>query len=249
MSTINDSFGGFTQQAGDGPEKKAEGTLPVFIKQILLQQDDVFKLFGFEYKMVSTVAVVRNIDHSSTKITYSLEDRTGKINGHLWIEEGEAPRGAGIMLNTYVRVVGAVRQQGDAKSLLIYKIHPVKGINEVNTHMIEVVNARFQAEEYCKGGQMPGGNANGHVKMETTYGFGDSTASSTQGIEGKSLVIYKALQASTAINPELGVSKQELYQKFPHISPHEIDNIITRLSDDGQIYSSIDVNHFVSCHH
>lgn len=150
------------------------------------------------------------------------------------------------MLNTYVRVVGAIRQQGDSKSVLIYKIHPVTGVNEVNTHMIEVVNARFQAEEYYRGGQMPGGNANGHIKKEVTHG--DSMASSTQGIEGKSLVLYRAIQASSANNPELGASKQELCQKFTHISPQEIDNILDRLRDDGQIYSSIDDNHFVSCY-
>ena len=55
-----------------------QGTLPVFIKQVYKQKDDLVKMWGFEYKMITTVAIVRNIDHSSTKITYALEDLTGK---------------------------------------------------------------------------------------------------------------------------------------------------------------------------
>lgn len=48
------------------------------IKQILTQKDDIMSMWGMEYKMITTVAVVRNIDHSSTKITYQLEDLSGE---------------------------------------------------------------------------------------------------------------------------------------------------------------------------
>lgn len=34
-------------------------------------------MFGFEYKLITSVVIVRNINHSSTKITYSLEDFSG----------------------------------------------------------------------------------------------------------------------------------------------------------------------------
>ena len=46
------------------------------------QPDDVIDLYGFEYKMVTVVAIVKSIDHSSTKITYSMQDITGnkKLN-------------------------------------------------------------------------------------------------------------------------------------------------------------------------
>ena len=54
------------------------------------------------------------------------------------------------MLNSYARVIGAVRSQGGNKSIMIYKIDSVKGINEVNTHYLEVLNARYMAEEFEK---------------------------------------------------------------------------------------------------
>lgn len=56
-----------------------QGTLPVLIKQILNQKDDVVNMWGLEYKLINTIAVVRNIEHSSTKVTYSLEDLTGAL--------------------------------------------------------------------------------------------------------------------------------------------------------------------------
>jgi replication factor A2 len=44
------------------------------------QPDDVIDLYGMEFKMVTVVAIVRNIEHTSTKITYSMEDITGNKN-------------------------------------------------------------------------------------------------------------------------------------------------------------------------
>lgn len=55
-----------------------QGTLPVFLKQILSQTEDTTKMWDWEYKMVTSVALVRNIEHSSTKITYTLEDFSGE---------------------------------------------------------------------------------------------------------------------------------------------------------------------------
>jgi replication factor A2 len=66
-----------------------QGTLPVLIKQIYRQKDDIIKSWGFEYKMITAVAIVRNIDHSSTKITYALEDITGEREIRLTLTESK----------------------------------------------------------------------------------------------------------------------------------------------------------------
>lgn len=61
------------------PIVEFQGILPVFIKQIHAQKDDMIKMWGFEFKMITLVAIVREIEHSSTKITYTLSDITGKL--------------------------------------------------------------------------------------------------------------------------------------------------------------------------
>lgn len=84
------------------------------------------------------------------KLSFKINYFTGRIEAHFWVEEGEAPAVSNVMLNSYARVIGAVRSQGGNKSIMIYKIDSVKGINEVNTHYLEVLNARYMAEEYAK---------------------------------------------------------------------------------------------------
>lgn len=166
----------------------------------------------------------------------------GRISAHLWVEEGDVPTGAGIMLNSYARVIGAVRQQQDTKSIMIYKIRPVKSINEVNTHYLEVINARYQAEEYYRGNN----DGAGDIKMETASQVNAAVAG-TQGPTGKSLAIFKVIQASGSANPDRGISIQELCSKFAHISAAEMRSIIDNMSGEGHIYSTIDSDHFVSC--
>lgn len=158
------------------------------------------------------------------------------------MEEGDAPSETGIMINTYARVIGAVRQQGDVKSIMIYKIHPVKSVNEVNTHLIEVVNSRYQAEEYHKGG-----SGNEGLKMEVEGGYADTHSSNQSGPQGKSLLIVNAIKISGEMNLERGVSIDELKQKFSQITMNELTGILEKLISDGHIYSTIDSKHFLAC--
>lgn len=193
--------------------------------------------------MISTVAIVRNINHTSTKISYDLEDMTGTISAHLWIEDNEAPTISGVNINTYVRVVGSVRQQGDEKLLLVYKIQPVEGINEVNTHFLEVVNARYMAEGYVKGGV---GVPMGREIMEIDPAPTQMVTIYTQGMkDGKSEAVYKAIQASGS--SQNGMNRQDLYRTFSHISENEMARILDNMLEGGHIYSTIDSDHFHAC--
>lgn len=151
------------------------------------------------------------------------------------------------MLNTYARVIGAVRSHNDTKSIMIYKIQPVKGINEVNTHYLQVVNSRYQAEEYYRGGTGDG-DAGANVKMEVD-GDRPRTQSSfaSQADGGKSKALHNAIVAGGLTYPERGLSRQELYDKFQHISRAEIDRILDTLSSDGHVYSTVDSDHFLGC--
>jgi replication factor A2 len=209
---------------------------------ILQQQEDIIKFYGFEYKMVTVVAVLRNIDQTTTKITYDLEDDTARIQAHLWMEENDAQQ-PNIMLNTYVRVVGAVRSSGGTKTIMVFNIHPISGPNEVNTHRLEVVNARYQAEAYANGDKGAGSEkkmVSGSVKMEV------DTSNLQKAVDGKDKAILE-LVGTYGTEHEAGCSREEIYNKFPKIPRTEIDSIIDRLSTDGNIYSTIDMDHFLAC--
>lgn len=129
---------------------------------------------------------------------------------------------------------------------MIYKIQPAKGANEVNTHYLEVLNARYQAEEFSKGGSA--GGFEGTSKMEVD-GFGGvkQEPAESQGLQGKAAVIFNAIRAVPDNRAETGVSKQELIKKFPSFSVAEIESILDKMSNEGQIYSTIDSDHYLSC--
>lgn len=72
------------------------------------QPDDTIELFGFEYKMVTVVAVVRNIEHTSTKITYQLEDISGK-NRKLTVNQHRLTNGQ--LKATLTHTTGSTRRK------------------------------------------------------------------------------------------------------------------------------------------
>lgn len=193
------------------------------------------------------MAIVKGIEHTSTKVTYLLEDITGQIPAHLWVEEGDLPlQTSGVMIGTYARVIGSVRQTGDNKSLMIFSIQPSKGPNEVNTHYLEAIHARYKLEDLYRGGS----------STSTGFGVADTAAPVKMEVEmvggsqlkGKPSAVFQAIQSLSKSNPEVGANRNDLAKKFPQISASELSKILDDLSAEGNIYSTIDPDHFLSCY-
>ncbi|XP_055907720.1 replication protein A 32 kDa subunit [Eupeodes corollae] len=245
---MNDSFGGDTFNATQGggagaaTEQKAEGVVPVVLKQVLESPEGNFQMWGMTFGMVTNVAIVRSIDTSSTKMTYHLEDHTGQIEAHYWLEEGDALKAPDIMLNNYAKVFGTVRQHGGQKTLMVFKMLPVTDANQVVTHLLEVLHSRFKAEEYSK-------------KIDSAGGFGDfsmgggaqpsaqSGGGNNLGLDSKQLAVFQAIKNHAS---EEGISRMDLQKKFNHMSRSELDNALDFMTSEGHIYSSIDADHFLS---
>lgn len=107
-------------------------------------------MWGMTFGMISTVAIVRNIESASTRLTYLLEDFSGQITAHLWVDEDDTSKSPDIMVNSYARVYGTLRKFDGKKTIMIFKMFQVGSINEVTTHFLEVLNARYKAEQYSK---------------------------------------------------------------------------------------------------
>lgn len=182
--------------------------------------------------MCSFVAIARNVDISSTKMTYRLEDHTGVIDAHFWLEDSDggnanAPQ---IILNTYCRVYGTVRTQNDRKTVMLFKIEPVTTINEVTTHLLEVLNARYTAEKLAKensteySSEFAGSLANGFGGLAVNNNApkpstASVSAASTTGMKGKDLAVFEAIRQ---FKGERGLSITELLRKFNHINEPEM---------------------------
>lgn len=57
------------------------------IKQALHSGDDGVKIWGTDIQIVSIIARVRNIRMQSTKITYTIQDMTGRMRAVLWLDQ------------------------------------------------------------------------------------------------------------------------------------------------------------------
>ncbi|XP_055534957.1 replication protein A 32 kDa subunit [Wyeomyia smithii] len=242
---MNDSFGasGFNATAtgsGAAQENKAEGILPLTIGQILESSEDGIQLYGVHYSMLSLLAIVRNVEHSSTKITYRLEDHSGQLDAHLWLEEGNSDKVPGVSTDTYARVIGSVRNHGGTKTVMIFHINQISSPNEVTTHLLEVLNARYKGEQYAKGAA---GGAEGASEQPSasTGGFME-TDGNAMGLSGKQLVVFKAIKNHMS---DTGISRQELQKKFSHINAAELATIVDYMTQEGIIYTSVDSDHFL----
>lgn len=67
--------------------RRASRTAPIVIRQAIHSNDDGFKIWGTEIQIVTLVARVRNIRMQSTKITYTIQDITGRMRAVLWLDQ------------------------------------------------------------------------------------------------------------------------------------------------------------------
>lgn len=185
----------------------------MLIKQVLNSPEGNFQMFDMTFSMVYVKAIVRNIETSSTKITYLLEDSTGRIDAHYWLEEGDTLKAPDVMVNNYATVFGSVRSQGGQKTLMVFKMLPVNDPNEVVTHVLEVLNARYKAEEYATKGSSYG-DFGGTASVKSSTGGG-----SDLGLEGKHLAVFQAIKNHNSTD---GISRAELKRKFTHMTDNEL---------------------------
>ncbi|XP_058058890.1 replication protein A 32 kDa subunit isoform X2 [Anopheles bellator] len=196
-------------------------------------------MFGNHYTMITIVAIVRKVEYASTNVTYELEDHTGRINAHYWLDDNTPNSTPSVVPHSYARVVGSVRNQDGTKVIMIFKIDQVNSPNECTTHLLEVMHARYKLEEQHKRKAELGITTNATSSggfMET-----DSVGASL-GLNGKQLAVYKAIKSHVSA---IGIDRKELQNKFSHINSAEMATIMDELIGEGMIYSTVDGDHFL----
>lgn len=207
-------------------------------------------MFGLNYTVITVVAIIRKIDYTSTKITYTLEDHTGKIDAHFWLEEENAKQPA-LTQNAYARVIGALRTAGDNKVIIIYHAEEITKIGDVSTHLLEILFSRFQAEAFQKKGVVKPSfsqlaNNNETVAMDTAESKPDLETTNPHLLTGVSLAVYQAIQAYGKEGGTLGLERRVLQNKFSKISAQELETILGHMCTEGMIYSTVDTDHFLT---
>lgn len=255
----DNSFGGGSPQVSKkGDQKRAQNIMPVTARQVLSCPDDGFKIGSLDVYLVTLVGIVRAVETTSVKITYTLEDNTGCIEGVHWIdgqdESGQAAHPQ-VVENTYCRLSGTIRSQGEKRYIMAFNIQQIEDFNEVTTHFLEV--ALFFKKAEALSGMGGGGVQDSNMNSTAFNGNGmsnnlsNSLMTSSVGqsapINGLTNVQSKALEAIKSCNVENGLYSEDLVEQLRGVaSKHDVMNAVEFLCGEGHVYTTIDDYHFRS---
>ncbi|KAF3428686.1 hypothetical protein E2986_02432 [Frieseomelitta varia] len=233
-SSINPQ-GGFSDNLKDENQRKdskKQTIVPAMIGNLLsFDSIDEPKIWNLSARMFMIVGLVRSVEETATKISYNVEDETGTITALKWLEVNK--KELTIQTNTYVRIVGLLREQNDKRHILILRMSPLQTLNELTNHILEVTYVTLKAKLMAQkcGIVDEGRNAEDFSSNESATGM--ST--------GQHLV-YKLIQ--TQNDTESGIERTEIKEKVPETLLQHVDDILEFLVSEGHIYTTSSDDHF-----
>nr|XP_023832051.1 replication protein A 32 kDa subunit-A isoform X1 [Salvelinus alpinus] len=231
----NQSTGGFTTfQSGQKTTKRSVlQMMPCTVSQLLsaTAAREVFNIGDIEVNQVSVVGIVRRTVPSVNNVLYSVDDMTGPPLGvKLWVDTADpGVDSTFVSPGTYVKVSGSLRIIQGQRSLVAVNLCCLEDLNEITSHMLEVVQAHMQHNRNPCGG---GGNP------------GDGDASS-YGLSASQSQVLNLIRSCSDSKPR-GISLEELDIKLGYLSMTAISQTLEFLIREGHIFSTIDDKHFRS---
>ncbi|XP_030015116.1 replication protein A 32 kDa subunit isoform X1 [Sphaeramia orbicularis] len=263
--------GGYTQSPGgfaspalsQGGEKKgrtrATQIIPCTVSQLMSasQADEAFRVGDVEVAQVTIVGVIRSTDKSMTNIQYKVDDMTGApMDVKQWVDTEDPGVDSTVLPpGTYVKVSGNLRSFQNHRSVVAFSVRPLEDMNEITSHMLEVVQAHM-----ALGKPQSTSNAGGAMNINTTpmsrTGMGNMGGMGGMGggYTGANDMVNNGLSANqnqvlslirSCPDPQ-GISIQDLKQRLSGISIAVIKQAVEFLSNEGHIFSTIDEDHYKS---
>ncbi|XP_015182236.1 PREDICTED: replication protein A 32 kDa subunit [Polistes dominula] len=235
-TSMDNSKGGFLNDtlsvSGEKNLKRVQNVIPVMIGQILRSSGD-FEIWGVPARMITILGILRNVNESTTKITYEIEDETGAITAVRWLEANKVMPEPSLEINSYVRVVGLLREQNGTKQIFVLRISPLEELNELTNHLLEVTYVTLKAEQLFKG------------KDSNNAPFNDDDdskiANDCSGMSPEQAAIFNIIQADTS---DSGIERSVVRARTPSHILRDVDNIIHFLISEGHIYTTCTDDHF-----
>lgn len=257
--------GGYTQSAGgfsspalsQGGEKKgrtrATQIIPCTVSQLMSasQADEAFKVGDVEVAQVTIVGVIRSTDKSMTNIQYKVDDMTGApMDVKQWVDTEDPSVDSTVLPpGTYVKVSGNLRSFQNHRSLVAFSIRPLEDMNEITSHMLEVVQAHMvlskpQSMSGAGGGMSSNVMAISRPAMGSMVGvYGGANDMANNGLSANQNQVLSLIRSCP--DPQ-GISIQDLKHRLSGMSLTVIKQAVEFLSNEGHIFSTIDEDHYKS---
>ncbi|XP_072227199.1 replication protein A 32 kDa subunit-like [Leuresthes tenuis] len=221
--------------------------LPCTVSQLLYASqvnNDSFAICDWELNQISVVGVIRGFAPFVTNIQYSVDDMTGPpLNVKLWVNMEDSTQTTIASPGTYVKVTGSLRNFCGQRSLLAMKIRCIKDLNEITSHMLEVVQAHiqlfgkvFDVNMNTTAALPPDGSSGAHSEGILPKGLSN--------VQGQVLCVIRRFSVR-----DEGISFQDLRTQLDYLGIQDIRTSLAFLIKEGHIFLTIAEHHFKSAEH
>lgn len=188
---------------------------------------------------VKIIGAVRSADVQSTNIMYTIEDGTGALNVKQWADDNDAEaigemKRQNAKEGIYVKVIGQISEYDGKKQLVANSVQPLSSGNELTHHLLEVI---YCAERYKQADSIVAAPI-----MQNNNGMNFGSNSMQAKIEGgndSSSTKERVLQFLKENDSETGASIDVCIQQLNDVAEADIRQAAENLSEEGQIYSTI----------
>ncbi|KAE8289058.1 Replication protein A 32 kDa subunit [Larimichthys crocea] len=257
--------GGYTQSPGgfaspaasQGGEKKgrtrSSQIIPCTVSQLMSasQADEAFKIGEVEVAQVTIVGIIRSTDKSMTNIQYKVDDMTGApMDIKQWVDTEDPSMDSTVLPpGTYVKVSGNLRSFQNHRSVVAFSVRPLEDMNEITSHMLEVVQAHMVLSK-PQSTPGTGGGTSSNVTPMSRPGMesmrGSYSGANDMANNGLSANQNQVLSLIRSCPDQQGISIQDLKLRLSGISLGVIKQAVEFLSNEGHIFSTIDEDHYKS---
>lgn len=223
--------------------------MPVSVNQLLAAAADG-KINGKDLSMVSVVGLIVKVENSGHLHNYFLQDSTGIVKllqGASTPTPGPPP----VQIGKYYCAVGKAMKF--AESVCVHIDLPprlIEDFNEITYHGLHVIQAHLlhtkarasplpapglpSSSAAASGGFVP------DMARIDSGGFGMMTS---PGLDPISNTLLQAVR-SLASNSMEGISLRQLRESLPAIPEPNMRNSLSKMTEDGLLYTTIDEEHF-----
>uniref|UniRef100_A0A3Q3W8A9 Replication protein A C-terminal domain-containing protein n=1 Tax=Mola mola TaxID=94237 RepID=A0A3Q3W8A9_MOLML len=150
---------------------------------------------------------------------------------------------------TYVKVSGNLRSFQNHRSVVAFRVRPLEDMNEITSHMLEVVQAHMVLSK-PQSMSGAGGGMSSNVMPVSRPGSenmgGGYAGANNMANNGLSANQNQVLSLIRGCPYPQGISIQDLKQRLSGISLSVIKQAVEFLSNEGHIFSTIDEDHYKS---
>ncbi|XP_034561170.1 replication protein A 32 kDa subunit-like [Notolabrus celidotus] len=221
--------------------------LPCTVSQLLsaseVGSDSSFVICDSELNQVSVVGIIRGCAPFVTNIQYSVDDMTGPpLQVKQWVNLKDCAPMTRVPPGSYVKVIGSLRSFRGQRMLLAMDIRSIKDLNEITSHMLEVVEAHMKlcGKAY---------DVNMNLTASSSSGRVSGNNEEHEGLlpNGFSIVQNQVFNVVRKFSVQFeGISLNDLKSQLEDISMRNIRRALTFLIDEGHVFTTVDEQHYKS---